>query len=335
MKKKLFFILTSLAKVGNFFNSKLFMTFKANFDGDIIPIFSRSDENRHLSASEKFALIYHAFKASKKSDIILLWGEGGLFFLLLALIYRKRHLVFYNLIYYYDDIQSMKAKVIFHLIKKSLQSGYLKATVNSEKLPNIYSSIFDCSPTFFPLVHDFMEVSDIHVINKLDKKVRYIFFGGKAERDVPNFINIVKSLPQYNFVCVISSKMKVVEMDLLSNLKVYTDISLQKFDEILGNAYICCIPLKSKFPCGLLVLMKAACCGIPIVASETFSTITIIPDRHYGFLSPIGDYKSMVKQIERLMDDEKLYDNISQRNKNRSKLFSLENTGKELASLFK
>ena len=51
------------------------------------------------------------------------------------------------------------------------------------------------------------------------------------------------------------------------NLEIFTDIPRNEFYEMLNNATVCCIPLKSKAPCGLYVMQHTLIVVEPVCDS--------------------------------------------------------------------
>ena len=145
-------------------------------------------------------------------------------------------------------------------------------------------------------------------------------------------MEIVKALPDVHFKCVFLREAVVPEMYELKNLEVYTDVPKKEFYEILNNATVCCIPLKSKAPCGLYVMQHAILLNIPIVSTETFSMRTIVPNDECGYLMPMGDVKGMAEKVRILIDDKDLRKRLSHNALLNFDKFSPENVGKQLCN---
>lgn len=219
------------------------------------------------------------------------------------------------------------------LYKWALNRKCFFATVNSEALIDYYNSYFKCGKEKFFLVYDAMTLTSeesMTICRRDTYREPYIFFGGKAFRDVDTFCKIVKLLPKIRFKAVILKAMITPEMKNLKNLEVLHDIDRDKFNNILCNASLCCIPLSATIPCGLSVMQKAMLMGIPIISTDTPSMKTIIPNDDYGFLLSRGDSKGMASKIITLLNNKELYDKIVENGHKRMMKFSPENVGKQL-----
>lgn len=161
----------------------------------------------------------------------------------------------------------------------------------------------------------------------------YVFFGGKAFRDIKTFIKIVKLLPAVQFKAVILKNMIMPEMNNLNNLEVYHDLNTEEFYNILNDASVCCIPLKASIPCGLFVMQHAILMNVPIVATDTMSMRTIIPDDTHGFLLPRGDAEGMAEKIELILRDDKIRKVITYNAKENMKNMTPDAVGKQICDV--
>ena len=198
-------------------------------------------------------------------------------------------------------------------------------------LKNIMRKMFNCSKNKFALVYDSLCLNEDEMKIKRHENISsYVFCGGKSGRDVDTFIKVVKMLPNINFKCVFKKDMITCEMFNIPNLEIYTDIPKKQFYDILSNATVCCIPLNSKAPCGLYVMQHAILMGIPIISTDTFSMKVLIPNDDCGYLCPMGDYITIKKKIQLLMNDNNLRKEISTNAINNFDKFDPINVGKQL-----
>ena len=181
-------------------------------------------------------------------------------------------------------------------------------TVNAPELIDFYSDLFARPRDRFKLVYDPARLSpqEQACAERPYDGPPYVFCGGKAYRDIPTFLAIVRSLPSVQFRAIFPAKLLTPEMNTLPNLTVLHDVPHDTFYDTLAHATLCVIPLKSEIPCGLLVMQHAALMHIPIVSTRTRSTRTVVPDDNHGFLLPMGDAPAMAARIEQLLADRDL-----------------------------
>lgn len=295
-------------------------------------IYHKSEKPKQLRIRD---FILDAIKVnfkSKKDEIIIGWGgDVCLYAWLFGSIFKlKRKYITHNLMVHERGIDlNWKTKFRYKLYKRALQSSNFGATVNSEELIDYYSRMFKCDVNKFSTVYDSVQPKDIRYYSTYCITEPYVFFGGKEERDVATFIKVVELLPNINFICVLPQKLKTSEMDSLNNLKTFFDIKQDEFYYLLYNASVCFIPLKSKTPCGLLVMQQAAVMGIPIVSTDTYSMRTVIPDDNFGFLLPIGDFIGSAEKVKLLIDNAELRNRIASNCKINARKFSPNIIGKQ------
>lgn len=212
-------------------------------------------------------------------------------------------------------MMNIKQRIRYWLYRFALKDKSFNVTVNSPVLVDFYAKLFHCDKKKFHVVYDSMSLSPKEEQRTIEHRIigkPYVFFGGKAFRDVETFIKIVKLLPEVEFKAVILKNMIVPEMKTLSNLEVYHDLNTEEFYNILNDASVCCIPLKASIPCGLFVMQHAILMNVPIVATDTISMRTIVPDDNHGFLLPRGDAKGMSEKLKMVMLDSSLRETITQ-----------------------
>lgn len=93
------------------------------------------------------------------------------------------------------------------------------------------------------------------------------------------------------------------------------------------------IPLKASIPCGLFVMQHAILMNVPIVATDTMSMRTIVPDDNYGFLLPRGDAKGMAEKIELILRDDKIRKVITYNAKENMKNMTPDAVGKQICNV--
>lgn len=109
---------------------------------------------------------------------------------------------------------------------------------------------------------------------ELEKKETILFVGNDGNRNQELLLDIVNSLPQYNFI-FITKLHKLLEFSS-ENLKVYKGMWGNKYltdenlKEIYSTARISIIPLKDSFqPSGQSVALQSISMGVPVLISDT------------------------------------------------------------------
>lgn len=248
---------------------------------------------------------------------------------------KKLTFINQNLIYN-PESNNIKQRVRYWLYRWALHCKNFQVTVNSPALVDFYAKVFHCSKEKFHVVYDSMDLSEAEkqmICNRQPGDKPYVFFGGKAFRDVDTFLKVVKLLPDVKFKAVVLKEMLVPEMESLKNLEVYHDIKPTEFYEILNNASICCIPLKASVPCGVSVMQKSILMNIPIVSTDTMSMRTIVPDDEHGYLLPRGDTNGMAQKIELLLHNPKLCQAVTAKAKANMANMTEEAVGKQICEV--
>jgi glycosyltransferase involved in cell wall biosynthesis len=260
-------------------------------------------------------------------------GDLCLYSWLFGKLLRKKRLYFsQNLIIRSDGKHDgLKNRIRYLLYKKALHSKNFMTTVNAPQLVDFYAEMFSCNKNRFVVTYD-NRATDLEEQNEKAENIGepYVFAGGVAGRDVDTFVKVVKLLPQINFKCVFPKNMLISGMEELKNLEVFSDIPEKEFYRIMNDATICCIPLKSKAPCGLYTMQHAVLTGLPIVSTDTWSMRTIISDDNCGYLLPMGDAKAMAEKVRLLMDNEDLRNTVIANAKKNFSKFEPHNVGKQL-----
>lgn len=295
-------------------NDSLYNCVKNHYQQQMKAYIRFDNHYRPFSTKELLRQMLHVIFHSKKRDCLFVFGgeEGIKLWFLSRLLFRPRMVLTHNLIFDPERIRYSKiGRIKKWMYKTAFKSKSFFATLNSSGLIPIYSELFSCEKECFFVVNDSMEITDEMLdLSKKDKIERYVFCGGKAYRDIECFVRVVENLPSVNFIGIFKKDMITKKMYSLKNLKVLHDVDLETFNKYLCEATVCCIPLKSISPCGLLVMQQAALMGVPIVSTETPSMRTVVPNSTCGFLFPQGKDKLMASAIEQILCSESLYKSI-------------------------
>jgi glycosyltransferase involved in cell wall biosynthesis len=277
----------------------------------------------------------YALKANlkaKKGETIFSWGGplGAWAWLIGRLLGLKRKYFSQNLIFREKDT-GRKYRIIHWLYRKALRSDNFIATVNAPSLVDYYAEQFNCPKSHFTVIYDSMYLKPAEEKMLAEKQDGgYVFFGGKAARDVSTFLKLVEAMPDVRFMAVITKQMVTPEMSQYNNLEVFCDIPEEDFYSRLCDATVCCIPLDSKAPCGLYTMQKAIMLHTPIVSTDTSSMRTIVPDDSCGYLLPMGDVEGLKSKVAALRDDEHLRRHVADAALANFEKFTPENVGKRL-----
>lgn len=319
----------------------VYKVLKENFP-ELKVIYKKDSRINSLRTKDFLKMALKVNSIKDDDNIIFGWGADACLYAWLfgVFTFRKKNYLSQNLIVR-ENVSQKKGfinSLRFYLYKAALKSKNFYVTVNSEGLINYYTNIFKCKPDKFFVVYDSMSLGTPdkpHNTIANQQQSDYVFCGGKSCRDIKTFTQIVIDNPDINFVCVFPEKMLTSKLKSLKNLKAFSDIPKEEFDNLLDNALICCIPLNSNAPCGLFVMQRAVLNSIPIVSSETFSMKTLIPNDNYGFLFPIGDSAGMTKAIRLLYASKEIRERISINAKKNFYKFEPHNVGKVLCSVIK
>lgn len=320
-------------------NSVIFKMVLKHFNDKAKPIPFYAKTERLLSSKECREFGFANYDDAKDGDILFGWGGDIVLYSWLKnrILGGKKKIKFVsqNLIFN-PEAMNIKQRIRYWLYRFALKDKNFNVTVNSPVLVEFYAKLFHCNKKKFHVVYDSMSLSpkekqrnyEHHIVER-----PYVFFGGKAFRDVETFIKIVKLLPAVEFKAVILKNMIMPEMNNLNNLEVYHDLNTEEFYNILKDASVCCIPLKASIPCGLFVMQHAILMDVPIVATDTMSMRTIVPDDTHGFLLPRGDAKGMAEKIELILRDDKIRKVITFNAKENMKNMTPDAVGKQICDV--
>lgn len=320
-------------------NTAIFKMVLKHFNGQVKPIPFYDTKVRLLTRNECCRFGFTNYDEAKDGDILFGWGTDIVLYSWLKnkILGGKKKIKFVsqNLIFN-PEMMNIKQRIRYWLYRFALKDKSFNVTVNSPVLVDFYAKLFHCDKKKFHVVYDSMSLSPKEEQRTIEHRIigkPYVFFGGKAFRDVETFIKIVKLLPEVEFKAVILKNMIVPEMKTLSNLEVYHDLNTEEFYNILNDASVCCIPLKASIPCGLFVMQHAILMNVPIVATDTMSMRTIVPDDNHGFLLPRGDAKGMAEKIELILHDDKIRKVITYNAKENMKNMTPDAVGKQICNV--
>lgn len=243
-------------------------------------------------------------RKSKPGDSIVSWNFiiGAFIGVICHLLGLKRTVLSLNMISHSKKGLVANARRVVYNYAFSYK-GFL-FTANSFDTIERYSKDykFDRSIAFvLPDAYlDSYEQADFYPISS------YIFCGGEAQRDWALLFEGAKLLPEYKFVGVGRRKYMEKGLEIPDNVKMYYDIGEDKFDELLKNASIVALPLKSDMPAGLIVMFKAILLSKPVITTKSSSMENYLQNGENGVLLQIGDMQGLVKNIKALYSNSDL-----------------------------
>lgn len=244
-----------------------------------------------------FKLAYTAIKNSKKNDTIICWNFTTSITCgyLCKILFKKRNILALNIIAHKTTrIKENLRKIIFSPVV-SMNRYFL--TVNSSEYIKSYSERFNIhSNKFFELkdaVHNFREPENI-------TNEEYIFTGGEAQRDWETLFKVCQKLTEIKFICIARKKNFDQTLIIPPNVKLMFDTDQITFDDFLCKSKLVVLPLKSKLPCGLIILLQSALNMKPIISTQTPSIENYIISGENGLLYAMGDSEELLEKIKTL-----------------------------------
>ena len=186
---------------------------------------------------------------------------------------------------------------------KALNDKNFFATTHSTKLIEHYQRLFGFQADRVFLLHDsFQEDWEVAESSVTEKSV---FCGGDAARDWATLLRVARMLPEIKFICI--ARRKCFDFcDIPANVEWHFDVTSELFYEKLKSCMIVALPLDSFAPAGLIVMMRAALLGKPIIITETPSTKNYIDNGINGWLISVGDHDELERRIGELLDDNEI-----------------------------
>jgi len=140
---------------------------------------------------------------------------------------------------------------------------------------------------------------------------RYFFSGGKSNRE---YFSVIKAFSQINEKLIICANQLDLQNHINSSLiKIYYNKPRNEFYRYIENSFAVILNVaNSEISSGQLVLLHALRYGKPIIVTEGPCMQDYILD-DYAFSIKQGDIDSLIKNIGRLIQDQKQYNDMSKR----------------------
>lgn len=210
---------------------------------------------------------------------------------------RDAHLYIDN--FYIHGLSENKCVKI--ILKFLLSNKKLTLIVQSPYEVEYYKSISNCYDIcFLPYC------SDIGIESRTDSLgKKYVFTGGYTNRDYPLMIKLAESMPEFEFVFVLS-KFNNSFNKLPGNVTIKTDVDFNTFSKLLASAFLVVVPLeKNVGSSGQMLCLQSMRYSKPIVYTD-ISSINYYFTEDSGLPYNIGDLLSLKSAVEKVLFDEEL-----------------------------
>ena len=288
---------------------------------------SRDKKTRIRQITETVRLLCQ----SKRKSLIVLYDVTQVFIImgLLANILRlDRNIVAINFMGNGSShgYEKWKRPIIRYALHK------MRIGVNNESLIRLYASQLKINQSAFFVIQDCC--ANVDESNKpCEPSIpHYVFMGGNVHRDWKLFKDIVKLMPNINFVAVL----KTTDLDDCTNfpnLTIYKQVPLKWFNELVAQSYIVLLPLTTEVQAGQLVAFQGSMYRKPVVISHCVSI-----DSYYSnedaIKVGINDLEGCVNAVNRLMNDKVYYNTMAKNGYECIKRLTPEKIYKDIKSQF-
>lgn len=246
---------------------------------------------------------------SRKNDLILLYDVTSVFIILgfiVSIFNLKRNIVAVNFMGSgrKEGYDKWKCPIIRRALKK------MRVGVNNVELRDLYCRQLNLNINNFFIIKDCVANVDLQERDCSPSQENYIFMGGNVYRDWKLFKQIIKEMPDFNFVAVLGTD-ELDDVYPASNLKIYKNISLMEFNSLIAKCKIVFLPLITEMQGGQLVAFQGSVYKKPIIVTKCISINTYYDDND-AIKVGIGDKVACEKAIRTLMTNDVLYANIAQ-----------------------
>lgn len=212
---------------------------------------------------------------SKKNDLIIAWNyKQGLILSELCQKFKiSRYIVSFNWIFV--------PKLRRNKVLNALHNENFIPVINSRKLENEISLEFNLEKWNGFFIPDTYNDSDSFYSPQVMQE-KYVFAGGRNNRDWNILFESAEKLPNVKFKIVISKEelsiFKDLERHQLKNLELYNEISETDYYQLLRNSYLVVCPLKEDRVSGLINIIKAFQYGKVCISTNLGAASLYYPD---------------------------------------------------------
>lgn len=248
--------------------------------------------------------------SSKKDDMVLLYDVTSEFIivgLLMAVFHLDRNVIAVN--FMGTGSKEGYAKWKRPLIRMGLNK--VKIGVNNQSLLEFYANQLGVDRGHFFLIKDCASNVDVNTQDCSPQVPPYVFTGGNVHRDWLLFKDIVRQMPQVHFVAALNGN-ELDDMQDCKNLKIYKNISLSEFNDLVARCKIVLLALNTEMQGGQLVAFQGSMYKKPVIITHCMSIDTYYDDSDVIKVG-IGDGNACMNAITRLLKDEQLCASLGNR----------------------
>lgn len=248
--------------------------------------------NIFVSTYQAVKLIY----STDKHDIVITrsHGVGLIFMFIVNVLHLNRRLVSYNWI-------EMPKKRYAYLAKIALSKKNFIPVVNDKRLLKLIKKKFNLKEMMGVYIPDTYDIKDQFCCPCI-KNRKYVFSGGMNNRDWDTLLQVADMIPDMDFY-IVTNKYLWSRKYLPCNVKVYFDLPVEEYYQMLRESYLCIIPLKEDRVSGLINIIKAHQYGVPTITTNMGCTHIYYPQEVLDKCLYIsGDVNSLIEKIKNVQE---------------------------------
>lgn len=245
-----------------------------------------------------------ALFVAKKGETVICWSQwSGLFFNQISKD-KKRKILSFN--WLTPNANTGKKK----LYQEALENPNFTAIINSPENKELTLKAYGakdqnniiCIPDVFDDREPFYAPAYVE-----EKKDRYFFCGGRANRDWDLFLDLAKEMPDEKFVGVAAGSDWDKRRVIPENVTMYFDTTESEYYALLKGCFATIFPLKENRVSGLINILKSIQYGKIVLTTDLEATRMYYPEECREYLIPMdGERKeAWKKEINKL---ETVYD---------------------------
>ena len=266
----------------------------------------------------------------KKYKNIIAWQQFyGLLYAFYSRIFNtKKYNKLIIMTFIYKPKEGFIGKIYYRFMRYIVQSKYVNALICfSKKECEDYAKLFDVPKEKFQFCT--LGIDKINIEEKQLPNEKTIISCGRSNRDYDFLYQALKET-DYK-VHILSDECK---LESYKNIEVHNNIMGQEFLEMLDKSYIMVIPLKDKnISSGQLVILQSMQLGKPVICIGSNTMTDYIQNGINGFIIQ-KDRKMLLETIEKLYEDEELYNKVSKKEKEIfEEKFSIKVLGTQIADI--
>lgn len=258
-----------------------------------------------------FLFPFRVFLNRKKYSKIIAWQQfyGLLYAFYCRMFHVKKKNMLIIMTFIYKPKGGLIGKIYHKFMNYIVTSKYIdKFICFSKNECEYYANMFKVEKNKF--VFCTLGIENIEVKNEEPLKEKTIISCGRSNRDY-EFLYKALSKTEYK-LNIISDE---CTLENTKNITIYNNIMGQDFLEMLSKSYLVVIPLKDEnISAGQLVILQSMQLGKPVICTNSNTVIDYIENGINGFIIK-KDEKELLELIEKLYNNEKLYNEISLKQK--------------------